>query len=226
LPERHCLAKKRDMNLKILTAATIFTVSLNSAHANLCDGFSEVNEIRALVIKVMDGDTIKIQYDNTTYSVRFLAVDTPETNFKQQSQGKWGEAAKAKTQSLIKVGSTVTVRFEGSTRCDRFKRLLGSIFVNDKNINTELVKAGLAVSYCFNEIIPLCYEVKAAMTYAMSNQTGFHADSNFQYPYDFRTEIQGFPDSPWVKDIVTGNQVDYADKNSIPAPRRVFLSRI
>lgn len=211
------------MNSKIIMAATLLTASLNSAHANLCDESLELSEIRAEVIKVMDGDTIKIQYENTKYSVRFLAVDTPETNFKQQSQGKWGEAAKALTQSLIKVGSTVKVRFEGA-RCDKFKRLLGSIYVNDKNINTELVKAGLAVSYCFNEIIPLCYEVKDAMTYAMKNQRGFHADAGFQYPYDFRTEIQGFPDSPWVKDILTGKQVDYADKNSIPAPRRVFLN--
>jgi endonuclease YncB( thermonuclease family) len=213
------------MNLKIFIAATAFTASLSSAHANLCDESLEMNEIRAEVIKVMDGDTIKIQFENAKYSVRFLAVDTPETNFKQQSQGKWGEAAKAKTQSLIKVGSFVKVRFEGA-RCDQFKRLLGSIYVNDKNINVELVKAGLAVSYCFNEIIPLCYEVKDAMAYAIQNQNGFHADASFQYPYDFRTEIQGFPDSPWVKDIVTGKQVDYANKNTIPAPRRVFLNHI
>lgn len=214
------------MNLKIVIAATLFTASLNSAHANLCDGFSEINEIRAEVLKVSDGDTIKVQYENTKYAVRFLAVDTPETNFQQHSQGKWGEAAKAMTQSLIKVGSIVKIRFEGSTRCDRFKRLLGSIFVNEKNVNTELVKAGLAVSFCFNEIIPLCHEVKSAMTYAMKNQNGFHQDGNFQYPYDFRAEIQGFPDAPWVKDITTGKQIDYADKDSIPAPRRVFLSRI
>lgn len=190
------------------------------AFAYLCES-NGPKAIKAEVEKVLDGDTIKIKYRNKVYSVRLLAIDTPESNFRNQSQGEWAEKAKFKAEALINTGSIIKIQFEGE-RCDRFKRLLGVVISNGKNVNVELVRLGLAVSYCFNEPIPICNRVWAAMDKAISKKSGFHVDPNFQYPYDFRADVQGFSDSPWVQDLETGEWVRFEFKSKIPASRRLF----
>ncbi|RKJ57618.1 nuclease, partial [Butyricicoccus sp. 1XD8-22] len=48
-----------------------------------------------------DGDTIKINYNGSTELVRFLLVDTPETNHPSLGLQPYGEEAKEFTKQLL-----------------------------------------------------------------------------------------------------------------------------
>jgi micrococcal nuclease len=92
----------------------------------------------AKVIGVKDGDTIEILYLGKSETVRLVDIDCPE---KKQA---FGTKAKEFTSALC-FGKTVQIKTDGKR--DRYKRMLATVSVDNKNINEELVKAGLAWHY-------------------------------------------------------------------------------
>lgn len=90
------------------------------------------------VVGVADGDTITVLHNGFGERFRLTGIDCPE---KRQP---FGNRAKQFTSSLV-FGKTVTVRGTGR---DRYGRTLGVVFLPDgRNLNQELVKAGLAWWY-------------------------------------------------------------------------------
>jgi len=89
------------------------------------------------VVSVADGDTITILTDNKQTRIRLAEIDTPEKN---QPYGK--KAKKALSDFIF--GKTVHIEVE---TIDRYGRTIGTIFLNDLNINKEMVKAGHAWVY-------------------------------------------------------------------------------
>lgn len=91
------------------------------------------------VVGVIDGDTAKIVRSDTgeQIKVRFAGIDTPE---KKQA---YGQAAKKYVNALI---AGKTVRVEHLT-IDRYGRTVGYIWLNGKEVNLEIVKAGYAWVY-------------------------------------------------------------------------------
>jgi endonuclease YncB( thermonuclease family) len=80
---------------------------------------------RALVEKVVDGDTIKIRFDqgfetSTRQTLRLRAIDCPELGTPA------GNAAKAFVQSYVKDASWIIVR---SSRSDKYDRYLADVFI-------------------------------------------------------------------------------------------------
>lgn len=94
------------------------------------------------VVRVVDGDTIKIVYEGKLESVRFIGVDTPELNEPA------GQRAAAFTRSLIS-GKDVYLIFSGP-KWDRYGRLLAYVYRSDGlSITDELIRRGYgrAVNY-------------------------------------------------------------------------------
>lgn len=90
------------------------------------------------VVGVSDGDTLIVMRDQQSVKIRLAEIDCPE---KVQPFGK---AAKRFTSDLC-FGKTVTVQAQST---DRYGRTIAHVFLPDgKNINTELVRAGLAWHY-------------------------------------------------------------------------------
>ena len=89
------------------------------------------------VVSITDGDTVTILTDNKQTKVRLAEIDTPEKN---QPYGK--KAKKALSDFIF----GKIVRIEVDT-IDRYGRVVGKIFLNDLNINKEMVKAGHAWVY-------------------------------------------------------------------------------
>lgn len=103
--------------------------------------FTAVADFR--VTKVVDGDTIRL--GNGKY-VRFLQISAPEINkghcYAQESQ----EAL----ASLIS-GSKVTLELDSvSSNLDRYNRKLRYVYVDDKNLNLEMIRIGAAAPWFFN----------------------------------------------------------------------------
>lgn len=86
------------------------------------------------VIKIVDGDTIDVQLQSGPIRIRFQGIDAPE---KSQAHGKDSAAA----LSLMIMGKDVQIEpFEQ----DRYDRLVGIVYVNKLNVNSELVRKGHA----------------------------------------------------------------------------------
>ncbi|MBS3090751.1 thermonuclease family protein [Candidatus Pacearchaeota archaeon] len=102
-------------------------------------GFKPEND-RTIVTNVIDGDTIVISGGER---VRLLGIDTPEKGefFYKES--------KARLEELIE-NKNVTLEKEGDNK-DKYDRLLRYIFLNDTNINLQMVEEGLAICYFYEK---------------------------------------------------------------------------
>lgn len=101
-----------------------------------CDTSAGVpGTITGKVIGVKDGDTIELLLDGKSEIVRLAEIDCPE---KKQP---FGTRAKQFTSALC-FGKVVTVQC--NPRRDRYKRIVGTVFIGQQNLNEELLKAGLA----------------------------------------------------------------------------------
>jgi endonuclease YncB( thermonuclease family) len=96
------------------------------------------------VIHVYDGDTIKVEGHDVEVKVRLIGIDAPETSRKKRDPGQpFSQQAKKHLAGLV-LNKVVEVKGYG---LDGYNRILGLIFLGDKNINLEMVRVGLAEVY-------------------------------------------------------------------------------
>lgn len=90
------------------------------------------------VVSVTDGDTIKVlTVDKTLYKIRLNCIDAPE---KSQAFGK---KSKSNLSKLV-AGKTVDVHYK---KKDRYGRILGTIFVDNDDMNIRQIEDGFAWVY-------------------------------------------------------------------------------
>ena len=96
------------------------------------------------VTRVYDGDTIKAEGHDITIKVRLVGIDTPETSKKKRDPGQpYSIQAKKHLTGLI-LNKIVEIKGYG---LGPYNRVLGVIYFDDKNINLEMIKQGLAEVY-------------------------------------------------------------------------------
>jgi len=98
------------------------------------------------IIRIVDGDTIVVNYKRNNEKVRMLCVNTPESVHPDKKQNiPMGKIASNYTKERLS-GKYVDLEFEGPFR-GRYGRLLAYVFVNGGNFNLELVRQGLSPYY-------------------------------------------------------------------------------
>lgn len=98
----------------------------------------------ATIESVIDGDTIVLEVQNQTETVRLLGVDTPETVHPSKPIECFGPEASAFTKATLVKGSTVKLLRDVEPR-DRFQRLLVYLFLADGTLfNQLLIDRGFA----------------------------------------------------------------------------------
>ncbi len=100
-------------------------------------GSSPGNDLRATVLFVADGDTVRVHWKGVREWVRLLRIDTPE-------RGEEGyEGAREALVGLVD-GREVHLVFEQETVAerDRYGRLLAYLFLEGRNVNVEMVRRG------------------------------------------------------------------------------------
>lgn len=132
------------------------------------------NNILCKVIGVKDGDTIEVYFDGKSETIRLLDIDCPE---KKQA---FGTKAKQFTSDLC-FGKEVKI--VSNRKRDRYKRLLGTVYIDDLNLNEELLKAGLA--WHFKKYSNKSHYAKLENT-ARANKSGLWNDNNPIAPWEFR----------------------------------------
>jgi micrococcal nuclease len=95
------------------------------------------------VLKIYDGDTIKVTGLDLTFKIRLVGIDCPETEYGQREEQPFSQKAKAYLKNLIN-NKTISIKSYGN---GGYNRQLAEIFVNNKNINLAMIKAGLAEVY-------------------------------------------------------------------------------
>jgi endonuclease YncB( thermonuclease family)/methylphosphotriester-DNA--protein-cysteine methyltransferase len=94
--------------------------------------------IEGKVIRVSDGDTIAVlDKDNKQHKIRFQGIDAPE------SKQDFGQASKENLSKMV-FGKQVTVVWE---KVDKYRRTVGKVLLDGKDVNIEQVKAGFAWHY-------------------------------------------------------------------------------
>ena len=112
--------------------------------------------IKAKVVAVSDGDTLKIRLaDGTIERLRLIGVDTPESSENEKAMLdaertsmdidtiiSLGKASFENTKALLKNNETVSIEFDVQQR-DQYKRLLGYVYLsNGKMLNSEILSSG------------------------------------------------------------------------------------
>ena len=98
----------------------------------------------ARVVRVVDGDTIRVVQDGREEAVRYIGVDTPETVKPGSPVECYGKAASAANRRLVE-GEAVRLVGDAEDR-DRYGRRLAYVYRSrdDLFVNAELVRGGYA----------------------------------------------------------------------------------
>ena len=111
----------------------------------------------AKVVRVVDGDTLKVELNGRIENVRLIGIDTPESKVNKKAKKyatrssqdiktiiSLGKAATSFTKSIVKPGDLVDIEQDVQPR-DRYGRLLVYIYLKSgKMLNEEIIAAGFA----------------------------------------------------------------------------------
>ena len=132
-------------NTEIIELNTDFTDALvmNFAYEDsnfIADGVGEVDLSRCI-----DGDTAIFTEGATSFTVRFLGIDTPESTYKFDP---WGKAASQFTCEKLENATTIVLEWDtgAETRTDNNGRYLAWVWYDGRLLNLELVEEALTGS--------------------------------------------------------------------------------
>ena len=95
----------------------------------------------AELVKVTDGDTIQVKLNGELVKVRYIGVDTPE------SDEPLGPNASDFNANLLEGSQLILIRDQSEV--DPFGRMLAYVISNNHFVNYELVRAGWAISKAY-----------------------------------------------------------------------------
>lgn len=98
---------------------------------------------RFRVVKVFDGDTVKVTGLDLTFTIRLAGIDSPEIGYEGRPSQPFSQSARQFLRDLVE-NKKVAVKSHGT---GGYNRQLAELFIEDTNINLEMIAAGLAEVY-------------------------------------------------------------------------------
>lgn len=136
------------------------------------------NQTLFKIVKVVDGDTIAVDINGKTETLRLIGINTPETVDPRKPVECFGVEASNKAKAVL-TGMNVKLESDSSQgELDKYNRLLRYVFLEDgTNFNLLMIKEGYAYEYTYN--LPYKYQAafKQAQTDAQAANKGLWADS-------------------------------------------------
>lgn len=119
--------------------------SSNEAHFGSVASATQALVPNGLIVHVVDGDTVDVDFDGRTERVRLIGVDTPETKKPNTPIECFGPEASEFTAGLLPRGTPVQVVRDVEAR-DDYGRLLAYVYRSADGlfVNFELVVHGFA----------------------------------------------------------------------------------
>ena len=122
----------------LLSIASHFIGTSPPASTN---GFANRNDLYQ-VMRIIDGDTVEIEYEGARTSVQLIGVNAPETVHPGKPVERYGREATAFLQKLV-LNRFVYFEFDGSKK-DQYDRLLAYVRrdSDDLFVNVEIIRQG------------------------------------------------------------------------------------
>lgn len=144
------------------------------------------------VTEVIDGDTVKIMYDGKETTVRYLLVDTPETNHPRFGEQPLGPEATERNRELIEQAQQVEIEFDVGERFDDYDRLLAYFYADGESIQEQLLEEGFArVAYIFPPNTRYVDEFRDAESDAKGDEIGIWEYENYSTDRGFNSDAYG-----------------------------------
>jgi endonuclease YncB( thermonuclease family) len=163
------------MVLHRLTTTVLFLCTFNSAFAD---------ELTGRVVRIYDGDTFTLLTEmREQHKIRLAGIDAPE---KRQSYGQRSK------ERLSELAFNRRVRVIWNKR-DRYGRIVGKVFINDTDVNLNLVVSGLAWHFKHYEMEQSTADRRAyavAEARARSARIGLWREANPVPPWNFRRGVR------------------------------------
>lgn len=104
---------------------------------------SEITTTKGEVVRVVDGDTIVVNYNGKEEKVRLIGIDTPESVHPNESKNtEEGIKVSDYTKERLK-GKIVELELDVEER-DKYGRILAYVYIDGEMYNKELLEIGYA----------------------------------------------------------------------------------
>lgn len=128
------------------------------------------------VIRVVDGDTLVIEYKGKNEKVRLIGVDTPESVHPDETRNTaFGEKVSNYSKSKLE-GNEIQIEFDVQER-DKYGRLLCYVYIDGQMYNKLLLKEGLAKVATYPPNIKYVDEFVKIQKQARQNGEGMWQDN-------------------------------------------------
>jgi endonuclease YncB( thermonuclease family) len=118
--------------------AILFILSAAASHA------TPLRTVTATITKITDGDTVQaVTPEGTKLKVRLYGIDAPETAKGKIPGEPFGNASRKHLAALVNQ-QTVTLEIRD---IDRYRRMVAILWLAERNVNQEMIAAGMAEAY-------------------------------------------------------------------------------
>jgi endonuclease YncB( thermonuclease family) len=164
-----------------LTLASLMVIVVTVLYQACATHNTSLKSFEGQVVAVTDGDTIKVLDDQQReHKVRFAYVDAPEKGMEYGMTAKKSLSDRVYRRQ-VKVDIVET---------DRYGRTVGRVWLNDQDVNYQLVKEGWAWHYSFyakKTQSPDQFDLyQSAEKQAREQQNGLWAGNQVMPPWDWR----------------------------------------
>ncbi|HQB28500.1 MAG TPA: thermonuclease family protein [Paludibacter sp.] len=153
-----------------------------------------IRTVTGTITKVSDGDTAHLTTpEQTKLKVRLYGIDAPETdkinnktghvNIPGQPYGE--ESMNALANKIMDKKVKVDI-----LDIDKYRRMVGMIYLDDRNINLEMIRDGYAEAFVEYLKPPYREEFLAAEREAQSTRKGIWSLPDYERPRAFRKRLK------------------------------------
>lgn len=128
------------------------------------------------VVRVVDGDTIVINMDGKDEKVRLIGIDTPESVHPDKTKNvPYGKIASEFTKKLLEE-QKIWLEYDVQSH-DKYGRILGYVYLDDKMVNKTLLQEGHAKIATFPPNVKYEAEFKKLQETAREEEKGLWASN-------------------------------------------------
>ncbi|WP_223593611.1 thermonuclease family protein [Neobacillus bataviensis] len=143
-----------------------------------------------ILVRTIDGDTIKVKYQGKTEKIRYLLIDTPEMKRNGKCLHPYALEAFQRNDQLVKIGN-LTMELEQGNFRDAYGRLLAYVYVDGKSVQETLLKEGYArVAYVINPPYKFLAKYKDEERLAKSSKINIWSHPNYVTKWGFNGCVQ------------------------------------
>lgn len=143
--------------------------------------FYNVNasKVKVSFSKCVDGDTARFVIKGEDVKIRFLGINSPEVATSTKEGELYGEEASKYTCKKLKAAKKIEIEYEkNSDKEDKYGRTLAYVFVDDKLIETLILKRGYATVKYVKDNYKYYDDLVEAEKYAKNKKLGLYSNKD------------------------------------------------